>query len=196
MLTVEAFFEELSGLWPHMPGSRPCLRLIGSTALFLQTTYERATTDSDILETSALASDVQVQLLKLAGANTRLAKRHHMHLQIVAEAIPFLPQQPRWHDPLMNLAHFDVLVLDIVDVVVSKLKRYDARDVSDIAAMIDRGHVTQQALVERFELAKDAWFGDSREVDLLRYIENLHAVERDLLDAAETAIWLPDRLLD
>jgi hypothetical protein len=56
-------------------------------------------------------------------------------------AIPFLPQVPLWHSmPKLSasLRHFEVEVLDVVDVIVSKLKRFNANDVSDIEAMVDR----------------------------------------------------------
>jgi hypothetical protein len=37
-----------------------------------------------------------------------------------------------------ELAHFRIEVLDVVDVVVSKLKRFHANDLRDIEAMVDR----------------------------------------------------------
>jgi len=49
---VEAFLRELDAAWHH-PGPKIPLRIIGSTALMLQTSYQRGTKDSEVLETSA-----------------------------------------------------------------------------------------------------------------------------------------------
>jgi hypothetical protein len=44
------------------------------------------------------------------------------------------------------------LALDVVDVAVSKLKRFHANDQADIGAMIARGLVSHERLVERFRV--------------------------------------------
>jgi hypothetical protein len=89
------------------------------------------------------------------------------------------------------LRHFDVHVLDIVDVVVSKLIRFHADDQSDIQAMIDAGRVLPDRLIDRFRAAADFLLGDARERDLPACVENLHRVERDMLGVPETPIELP-----
>jgi hypothetical protein len=82
-------------------------------------------------------------------------------------------------------------VLDIVDVVVSKLKRFSPNDVSDIEAMAQRGLLDGTRLVERFRSAVDVYAMDARAGDLPRYVRNLHRVQRDFLFDAETPIELP-----
>jgi hypothetical protein len=82
-------------------------------------------------------------------------------------------------------------VLDVVDVVVSKLKRLNDNDLADIAAMIDLDLVPHRLLLERFRSAVDAFSGDARASDLPRYVANLHRVERDMIGAEETEIALP-----
>ena len=155
----------------------------------LQADYERGTTDSDILETTELDAEMKKRLRELAGYNSRLHARHGMYLQIVLSGIPFLPQVPTWNaiEGLDDLVHFDVTALDVVDVVVSKLKRFDARDQEDVQAMVDRGLILHGNLVARFTEAIE-WFKlDSRAEDVPRYCANLNRVERDLLGADETA---------
>jgi hypothetical protein len=115
------------------------------------------------------------------------------YIQIIKEAIPFLPQVPTWCPvpALSKLVHLDVTVLDVVDVVVSKLKRFHAKDSADIAAMIDLGLVPHEQLIDRFRRAVD-WFAcDARADDLPKYCANLNQVERDLLAVEETTIELP-----
>jgi hypothetical protein len=111
--------------------------------------------------------------------------------------VPFFPRVPVWHPiPTLNqaLARLEVFVLDVVDVMVSKLKRFHANDQSDIDAMIDLGLVPHARLIERFRAAVDEFMGDAREQDLPRYVANLHRVERDMLGVAESEIELPSWL--
>ena len=192
MSAFEEFFRELDGRWP--PTGRISLRIIGCSALTLQADYDRGTKDSDVLETAELTSETKNRLLGLAGRGTDLHDRHRLYIDIVSEGIPFLPQGPNWH-PLTelnaSLRHFDLLALDIVDVVVSKLKRFSANDLSDIAAMVDRGLVPHDMLISRFRAAIALFEMDARANLLSGYVKNLHQVERDLMDLCETEIELP-----
>lgn len=80
-------------------------------------------------------------------------RTEQLYLEIVANSLPLLPQVPRWHSlPVLNgsLRHFELEVLDVVDVVVSKLKRFNANDVGDVTAMIAQDLVPHGELVARF----------------------------------------------
>jgi hypothetical protein len=81
---------------------------------------------------------------------------------------------------LSALQHLEIQVLDVVDVVVSKLKRFNANGRSDIDAMIGLGRVGHGDLVSRFRNAVDAFAGDARADDLPGYVRNLHAAARKL----------------
>jgi hypothetical protein len=188
MRAIEEFLREIDARWKPASTQSIPLRIIGAAALMLQSDYERATTDSDVLETADLDKDTQRQLLRLAGPESSLQKRHGMYIQIVRSGIPFLPQVPKWRTVISfkDLGHFEVLVLDVVDVVVSKLKRFHPRDEEHIAAMIDRGLVPHDVLVDRFGEAVE-WFKlDARAEEVPRYCANLNRVERDLFGADET----------
>ena len=89
------------------------------------------------------------------------------------------------------LEHFDVQVLDVVDVVVSKLKRFHANDRADVSTMIERDLVDHALLVQRFEAAVDVWKDGAGAEDLPRYVANLHVVERDSFLVPESEIDLP-----
>ncbi len=90
-----------------------------------------------------------------------------------------------------KLQNFQTEVLDIVDVVVSKLKRFHANDRSDIEAMVDMGLVPHEELIARFRAAIDfndmAAYADNYPA----FTKNLHRVERDSYGVAETEIELP-----
>src|SRR5258708_37810277 len=112
---IDDFFRDIDASWMRS-SERVNLRLIGSTALMLQTTYSRGTRDSDVLETSDLSAAVKAELLLLAGEGTVIAQRHHLYVEIVSNGIPFLPHGPLWHRHPCDLTHFDIHVLDVVDV--------------------------------------------------------------------------------
>ena len=194
MSIIKRFFTDIDARWKET-GTEPIrLQLIGSTALMLQADYTRGTKDSDVIETAQLEGEIGENLLALAGKDTGIHRRHRIYLDLVASGLPFLQQSPIWHavaDLNATLRHFEIVVLDVVDVVVSKLKRFNADDVSDIEAMVERDLVSHEVLLERFGLAVDWYSMDARSHDLPRYVQNLNRVERDILSVAETEIELP-----
>lgn len=87
---VRNFLSEMDKRWDGSGDEKICLRIIGSTALMLQVDYERGTKDSDVLRATSLTPVIQDRLLKLAGPNSALHKKHRMYLDLVAPSIPFL----------------------------------------------------------------------------------------------------------
>ena len=194
MPPIDDFLRDLDRGWDGAPGERLTLHVIGSTALMLQVDYERGTKDSDILTTDRVDANVRQRLLALAGPGTLLHTRHRLYLDVVANGVPFLPHVSRWHPQReldAGLRNLEILALDVVDVVVSKLKPFRPQDRDDIAAMVDRGLVPHAALLARFRAAADRFMYDARANDLVHYVANLHRVERDLLGVAESEIELP-----
>jgi hypothetical protein len=193
---IRDFFVEIDQSWLQQQADTRKVRLsiIGCGALMLQASYERGTKDSDVFETVDLTGEVKERLRALAGPGTALHARRNLYIDIVSNGIPFLPRGPIWHPPPeINgaLDHFELRVLDVVDVVVSKLKRFNANDQSDIDAMIERDLVPHARLIARFRSAVDEFSGDARAEDLPKYVANLHRVERDMLLVPETEIELP-----
>lgn len=190
----EDFFREIDRAWRAPRDAKIELRVLGSAALMLQTDYVRGTNDGDVLETASLTGEIKGLLLALAGKGTRIHERHGIYLDVVAGGLPFLPHPSQWHslaEMNASLRTFKVSVLDVVDVVVSKLKRFHANDQSDVKAMIDRELVTHDRLVARFRTAVDVFSGDARAEDLPRYVRHLHRVERDMFGVGESEIELP-----
>ena len=194
MPPIHDLLKELDRAWQSSDAERINLRIIGSTALMLQADYQRGTKDSDVLETADLNQDTRTRLVELAGPGTDLHRRNKLYIEIVSSGLPLLPQVPSWLDiPELNreLTHFRVEVLHVLDVVVSKLRRFHGNDVRDIEAMVNLDLVSHAALIERFRAAVDCFSMDSRAEDLPRCVKNLHRVERDLLLVDETPIALP-----
>ncbi len=191
---IEFFFKELDANWKTQAADPLLLRVIGSTALFLQSDYSRGTKDTDILEIDSLTPSIQNTLTKLAGKDSKMAKKHRMYLELVAPAFPFLPLPPLFH-PIeainKSLTKFRIEALDITDVIVSKLKPFRPQDRDDISAMIDLDLVPHNKLVERFQMAMTHWETDARAEDFPKYIDNLNTVERDFFRVAESVFELP-----
>lgn len=191
----DRFFQEIDRGWRGSRATKIPLRLIGSAALMLQADYRRGTKDGDVWQTASITDEIKASLIAMAGKGTSLHKRHGIYIDVVANGLPFLPSPPRWHaqgELNATLTTFEVEVLDVVDVVVSKLKRFHANDQSDVKAMIDLDRVPHAQLVERFRTAMDVFTGDARAGQLRGYIANLNRVERDMLGVDETEIELPD----
>ena len=190
---IERFLLDIDAQWP-VSGARIPFRVIGSTALMLQTAYSRGTKDSDVLGVDPVIGQVGDALLALAGKDTALHRKHHVYLDVVGSGVPFLPRPPKWNriDTLnASLRSFEIVALDITDVVVSKLKRLHDNDKADIKAMIDRDLVGHAHLVDRFISAADVFSMDARAQHLTRYAQNLNWVERECLGVAETEYQLP-----
>lgn len=196
MELIKDFFKELDHLWRPAPAAKIPLQIIGSAALMLQAAYDRGTKDSDILETAALMGPVGEKLLSLAGKNSDLSKRYGIYLDLVGGGVPFLPVKPVFNalPVFKGLKNFEITALAITDVAVSKLKRFTSNDAADIRAAVEQGLISHNALVARFRAAVDAYSTDARAEDLPRYVKNLHTVERDFLEVAESEIELPDWL--
>jgi len=190
------FLAEIDARWKPVGAEPITLQVIGSAALMLQADYDRGTKDGDVLESGDGPAAIKEQLLALAGKKTKLHDQFRIYLDVVQRAILFLPQGPVFH-PVKDLAlkNFRVEVLDIVDVAVSKLKRYNGDDANDIRAMADRDLLDHARLAARFKGAADRFSIDARALDVPRYLKNLHKVERDILGVTPSDIELPPECL-
>lgn len=197
MELVNDFFRDIDRKWSLHGATKVQLRIIGSTALMLQTNYARGTKDSDVIETVAITPAIKEHLLKLAPQDpeSETFKKYRMYIDVVGQGIPFLPQIPRCHplnDLNTSLTHLELEVLDVVDVVVSKLKRFNVNDRRDIQEMVDRDLVDNDQLVERFRAAIDAC--SMAAINFRETVKNFHYVQYEMMMTSETSIELPSFL--
>ena len=193
-MLVDDFFADVDRRWTKREDRIP-LHIIGSVALLLGTDYRRGTKDSDVVQTRELTDGIKARLLGVAGKGTAIHQRHGMYIEVVSSGFPFLPHVPLYHPvEALNatLQHFEIHVLDVVDVVVSKLKPFRGSDIEDIRAMVDRDLVPHDRLLARFRDAVDDYAGGAGADDIPKYVANLHRVERDLLGVDESEIELPE----
>lgn len=192
MKPLRDFLSEIDARWKPVGGEPLPLELVGSAALMLQADYARGTKDGDVLESRDGSLAIKKQLIALAGNGTEMHKRFGLYIDVVNRAIMFLPQRPVFHPlPDLRLKNFKAAVLDVNDVVLSKIKRLNSDDLSDIRAMADMGLLDHRVLVQRFKAAVDRFTIDARALDVPLYLKNLHRVERDLLNVPLSPIQLP-----
>jgi hypothetical protein len=192
--SIREFFLDVDFAWSWPTPRRHRLDLIGSAALMLaEPRYERGTKDGDVYQTSEVTPELGSRLVEVAGRDSEIHRRTRMYIDIVPNGVPFLPHAPVWvllGNISRMLSHFELYALDVVDVVVSKLKPFRPRDRDDIQAMVNYGHVPHGRLVERFRSAIDE-SGEERRPLLESWVANLNRVERDMLDVPESEIELP-----
>lgn len=191
---VETFLHAIDASWTLTTPEPVVLRVLGSAALFLQTQYSRGTKDTDVIEASDLSNEVKEHLRAIAGQQSALFQQHRLYVDIVSQNIPMLPNPPTWRSHDISTVNFRVEVLDIHEVVVSKLKRWNSSDRDDARAMVEGSHVSHTVLVECFErMANDYRFtADCRR--LPKMAERLNELERDAFAMEETVFELLDDL--
>jgi hypothetical protein len=184
---IEDFFVDVDRAWQWSGPERIALRIIGSGALMLLTDYSRATKDSDVWHALGLPDVVARRLTQIAGRDSAIHARRRLYIDIVPNGLPLMPYPVRFH-PIValntKLTAFAIEALDVVDVAVTKLKRFHADDRSDIAAMIDRGLVPYDEFKQRFFAAVDRVTDEEKRPG---YFRNLNQVERDQFGVEETA---------
>lgn len=190
---IESFLLAIDRGWKPLGCEPILLQVIGSAALMLQFKYERGTKDGDVLEWRDGHFAIKERILQLAGPNTPIHKQQRVYIDVVNDSILFLPQRPNFHPVEINgLKHFQVEALDVNDVVLSKLKRFNANDINDISAMVKLGAIDHPTLVKRFEQALDWFTMEARSDDLPKYVRNLNQVERDILVVNPSLVELPE----
>jgi len=184
-------FDKLYAARRPVGAAKVRLRVLGSVALMLQADYVRGTKDGDVLETAPINQDIKVELLGRGGKGSALAKRHDIYLDIVAGGILLLPAATVYH-PLPELSGaltcFDVEVMDIQDACITKLKRFNANDQADIAAMVRLEKLDHSRFLARFLSAIDFCRAQAFSDDYPRIVGRFHQVERDIFLVPETHV--------
>ena len=160
----EQFFLELDGLWGGAD-PRIALKVIGSTALMLQADYLRGTKDSDVVGVMPVAGEIKTSSRTSRGPVHAWKACPTSTSTLCLPGCHSCPIRPRFIplDSLdARLGSFQVSALDVVDVVVSKLKRFNGNDLDDIRTMVDMELVEHEPLLERFRSAVDRFSMDAR----------------------------------
>lgn len=117
-----------------------------------------------LLEWRATTVDIDLRIEPDRGDVLRAIPRLKEELQVNVElAAPddFIPELPGWRERSPFIAregHVDFHHYDFYGQALSKLERGHGRDLTDVAAMADRGLITPPKLVAYFELIEPQLF--------------------------------------
>lgn len=132
------------------PGIRELI-IMGGSAVLLHDTNALRTRDIDVV-----ANDLTPwsALLEIFGKNKDESRRLGLYLEVVFDAMPPLKigYKSRTVQVVGPWKHILVAVMAPIDLVLSKLRRFSAKDKSDIRVLCDRfpAEITEQSLNDAF----------------------------------------------
>jgi hypothetical protein len=129
-----------------------------SGGFVLTVLYEVPRTTSDLDYLCCVPRSASDELADLAGADSKLAKKHRLHLQRVG-GVTDLPED--YEDRLSSLdcglSRLTIRVLDPYDLVLSKLTRNSPKDREDVKAVACKLQLSFRRLMEIFDREMKPW---------------------------------------
>ncbi len=171
-VTLRQIFEKLDQSLEH-----PTELLIrGGAAVLAHGFEQRVTLDIDVLPASRfIEADLRracaTAELGYNPSNKDLAEQDY--IEVVPEEtliLPF-PDPDRGYNTVFRGQRLTVKTPPAADLVIGKLKRLDADDLSDIAFLIDRFRLTEADLTESFERLPARFRTDPVVQDNLRFLK-------------------------
>jgi hypothetical protein len=151
--------------------------LAGGAAILLAYDGEIATDDVDLI---AVRKDLPTWLVELAGKGSALHRETDYYLDIVAPGL--FPQEWGWRKraltvDTLGLKHIELRILELHDLILSKLKRFAGKDRDDIRGLCEREEFSIDTLRSRFRNARQMFDFDQRE----KLDRNFQFVETEFL---------------
>jgi hypothetical protein len=84
---IETLFREIDAALAHHDLPRFELKIVGSTALFAQSTWRRGTKDSDVVDTYAFDPNVREILLVTAGSDHLAGQQATDQLEVALKVV-------------------------------------------------------------------------------------------------------------
>ena len=173
----------LETLDEHLAGGDPVeLYLGGAAAILLVYGGQVATEDLDFI---GEASGLLLELRQLAGKDSKVHRLTNYYLDILPPGL--FPSAMGWKKrtilaKVQSLQHIRLRVLEVHDLIVSKLKRFGSQDQEDIRGLCDRPEFDAGTLLERYREARQMHDHDQRE----KLDRNFHLVETEFLQLQPT----------
>jgi hypothetical protein len=170
-IKLRQIFEKLDQTLEH-----PTELLIrGGAAVLAHGLEQRATLDIDVLPASRFVETDLRRACAVADLGFNPLDKdftEHEYLKIMAEETLILPipATDRGYNTVFRGLRLTVRTPPAADLVVGKLKRLDADDLSDIGFLIDRFRLTKVDLTESFERLPARFKTDPVVQDNLRFV--------------------------
>lgn len=123
---------------------RSTLFLIGGGAITLAYSPDNRTADIDVI-------DVDEGLARLGGIDSDLAQDYGVYLSPLFDITFSVPSDWRSRCRLVELGlhKLEIRVADPYDIVLGKLARLEPKDIEDILALTQAGHIEVDTLLDR-----------------------------------------------
>lgn len=140
------FLQEVDALL-----SRPVeLHCLGGFVLTMLYGLPRSTGDVDYI--SAMPSEDAADILRIAGPDSQLARKHRVHLEYVTIADRPEEYDTRLREMFPNrFAKLRLCALDVHDIVLAKLTRNSLVDDEDVRFLIQTGALDPAILRDRYQ---------------------------------------------
>ena len=144
------------------------ITLIGGAALILEYNHTRVTYDLDVLN----SGDAR-KLEEFIAKQKDLNEKYHLPFQIVDGSFfplsdEYLAKRKKYSKG--KFKHLNIYVLDIYDVIMSKLDRCDARDRDDIQWLRDNFIIDVDELIKTYKDARNNALNTAKVDANFRYI--------------------------
>jgi len=149
----------------------------GASALVLAYDGQLATRDLDVI---GERTGVLLALSERMGSGSEAHRLTGYYLDVVPPG--WFPNAPGWRAravpvPVPGLQHIELKVLEVHDLILSKLKRFGSGDRDDIRSLCDRAEFDVEILKERYQQARQLYDRDEEE----KLDENFRFVEIEFL---------------
>jgi hypothetical protein len=174
-LKLRQIFEKLDGALEHSTE----LLIRGGAAVLAHGLEQRVTMDIDVLPASRFVEADLRRACAAAGIGFNPSEKDFAeqdYLEVVPEETLILPRPDpeRGYNTIFRGGNLTVKVPPAADLVVSKLKRLESEDLSDIIFLIDHFRLTEADLKESFSRLPTRFKADSVVQDNLRFIVEDH----------------------
>lgn len=175
---IEQLLKFLKAIDEHLTGASKLEMFVGGgAAILLAYDGEIATDDVDLI---AVRKDLPSWLVELAGDGSALHRETDYYLDIVAPGL--FPQEWGWRKralpvETLGLKHVELRVLELHDLVLSKLKRFAGKDRDDIRGLCEREEFNIDTLRARYRNARQMFDFDQQE----KLDRNFRFVEAEFL---------------
>ena len=175
---IEQLLKFLKAIDEHLTEDSKLVMFVGGgAAILLAYDGEIATDDVDFI---AVMRDLPSWLVELAGKGSALHRETDYYLDIVAPGL--FPQEWGWRKraltiETLGLKHIELRVLELHDLILSKLKRFAGKDRDDIRWLCDREEFSIDTLRSRYRNARQMFDFDQQE----KLDRNFRFVEAEFL---------------
>jgi len=173
----------LQKLDDHLPANtRVPLYVGGAGALLLAYDGQVATDDVDFI---GERTGLLLELSEFAGKDSEVHQLTNYYLDIVPPG--WFPNAWGWSNRAVptlipGLSHIDLRVLELHDLIISKLKRFGSGDREDIRNLCNHPELDVEILRQRYQEARELYDYDQRE----RMDDNFRLVEVEILGLEPT----------